>query len=171
MTAAEIDDLEATLGIRLPDEYVEVMQKYPFSEQHFGFEMLMDDVEILKRWNQPDQKRSKKKTKPDARAGHFCIGSDGSELSFFIKPGRDSHGVWYFDIESGEFQKYCDGVSKYVEKCRRIDLGEERLPNDDSTLPEWAKYVYTLSIFVAFILFGYIVYKLARWILEVAGLK
>ena len=172
MTSTALNELEATLGIQLPQEYVEVMQDYPFSGGHFGTEMLMSDVEILTRWNRPtDGKRSKGKARSDPTAGYFRIGSDGGELSFFVSPGRSSQGVWYFDIETGEFRKYCDTLRDYVDKCRRIDADDERLPNEGSHLPEWMKYGYTILILAGFVLFGYAAYRVATWLLGATGLR
>ena len=166
MTSTSLVELEAYFGIRLPQEYWDVMQAYPFDGEHIGTEMLIDDFEVLRQTN---QELARMPATDDPTAGYFRIGSDGSELTFFIRPTRESSGVWYFDIESGEFQKYCDTLLDYVEKCRRIDLGKERLPNEESSIPEWAKYVYTLLIIGAFILFGYAIFHATRWLARALG--
>jgi len=168
MTSNSLAELETIFGIRLPQEYWDVMQAYPFEGEHIGTEMLIDDFDVLRQTNQD---LTTTPATDDPTAGHFCIGSDGSELTFFIMPVRDSRGVWCFDLESGDFQKYCDTLLDYVEKCRRIDSGEERLPNEDSNIPEWTKLVYTILIFGGLVLFGYAIFKAARWLVHALGAR
>jgi hypothetical protein len=171
MTPAALNELESALGFVLPQEYLEVMQDYPFSGEHFGTEMLVDDIETLKRWSRLTvAKKRNRKARPDPTTGYFRIGSDGGELSFFVRPGRDSKGVWYYDTESGEFQKYCGTLREYVEKCRRVDSEEERLPNEVLSVPEWRKNAYALAMFTGFVLFGYAVFKITRWVAKIFGL-
>ena len=78
--------------------------------------------------------------------------------------------VFQRDLETGEFKKYCDSIADFVEKCRKIDSDEERLPNEESDWPEWLKYIYTISIVAGFILFGYVVFRAGRWLSEKLGL-
>ena len=166
MTSTSLTELEATFGVRLPQEYWHVMQAYPFAGEHFGTEMLINDPEVLRETN---HKVTRTTATDDPTAGYFCIGSDGAELTFFIKPTRESNGVWCFDVESGEFEKYCDTLLDYVEKCRRIDSGEERLPNENSNIPEWVKWVCTVLIPTGLALFGYAVFRAVRWLVNTVG--
>jgi len=171
MTCDDLSKLETRFEIQLPQEYLDVLTNYPFSDGHFGDEMLLDDAELLAQHNHPSAaKRAKLKSGPSISDGYFWIGSDGGELSFYIKLGRSSRGVWYFDIETGEIQKYCDSLEDYLQKCRKIDADEERLPNETSSWPLWKKNIYALSLLIGFILFGYIIFRGARWLLHFTGL-
>jgi hypothetical protein len=166
MTSETLAKLQADLEVQLPQEYLDVFKNYPFSDNHFGMEMLVDDENVLTQRNRSAAKKpTRRKPRPTVSDGFFWIGSDGGELSFYVKLGRGFHGVWYFDIETGDTQKYCDDIKDYLQKCRKIDADEERLPNETSKWPLWKQNVYALSLLIGFILFGYLVFLGLRWLL------
>jgi len=166
MNPETLAKLQANLEVQLPQEYLDVFKSYPFSGEHFGMEMLVNDEGVLVQKNRSTTtKQNKRKHRPTVSDGFFWIGSDGHELSFYVKLGRESHGVWYYNLETGNIQKYCDSAENYLQKCEKIEADEERLPNETTKWPLWKQNLYALSLLIGFILFGYLVFLGVRWLL------
>jgi len=164
MEAILIEAFEKELGLTLPADYKATLLDYPFAGEHTGTEMLVNDLSLLRSWNLPARPQGKKRAKKtDPREGYFMIGSDCSETVFFIDPKRKSSPVWYYEMETGKFELYVASIREYLDKCAKIDAGEELYPNEASNIPEWLKTIYAIAIFLGFILFGWLVYKLVVW--------
>ena len=171
MEADLIEAFEKELGITLPADYKAALQDYPFAGEHTGTEMLVNDLSLLRSWNLPGLSHGKKRgKKTDPRDGFLVIGSDCSETEFFIDPKRESSPVWYYERETGKFELYVASIREYLEKCAKIDAGEELYPNEASNIPEWLKTIYAAAIFLGFIFFGWLVYKAVVWLQTKLGL-
>jgi hypothetical protein len=166
VTSAELDRIEHELQIELPADYRQTMETYPFARDSFSVGMLMNDVDVLIGWNSGDKNlsidgRNQSLTFRD----YFKIGSDGGELSFFLKHTGSPNPVYCYDLESGNFEIIAQDIVEYVEHCAKIDAGTALLPNESNDMPGSVKWVSCVGILVLLSLFGYGVFRLARALL------
>jgi hypothetical protein len=166
VTSADLDRIEHELHIALPVDYRRTMEAYPFARNSFSEGMLLDDVDVLIRWNSGDPNRSiDGRNQALTFRDHFKIGSDGGELSFFLKYTGSPNPIYCYDLESGNFEVISQDIAEYVGHCAKIDAGTKPLPNESNDMPESVKWLSCLGILVLVSLFGYGVFRLARLLL------
>jgi hypothetical protein len=165
MDTSELVALESELGIILPADYKATMVRYPFSGDHVGIDMLSNDSKLLREWNSSTSTSNKmKKMMPSLSAGYFMIGSDGSETGFYIATG-DHSLIFYHDVETGKLALYAQSIDEYLQRCEKIDFGEEAYPNESTEIAEWMKWVYMIAIPTGFLLLGWGVFRGASWLI------
>lgn len=167
MKPADLDRIEIALQIKLPPAYRRTMEAYPFTPGSFGIQMLVDDPELLLRWNAREKKvLEDEAADPSIGKELFQIGSDCSELSFFIRLVGPAHAILCYDVESGKLSEYAKDLAEYVARCARVDRDEESLPNEHHDFPESRKWLVSFGLLTLLILFGYGVFKLICWLLR-----
>lgn len=166
MKPADLDRIETALQIKLPQDYRRIMQEYSFPPESTVADMLVDDPEVLLRWNAGEKKPSAQHADdPLANGDFFNIGSDCGELRFFIRLTDSTNAIFCYDLESGNLSEYSKNIAEYIEQCMRVDAGAEGLPNERDDIPERMKWLFSLGLLALLILFGYGVFKLIRWLL------
>jgi hypothetical protein len=167
VTSSELDRIEHELQIQLPADYRQAMEAYPFARDSFSAEMLMDNAEVLIRWNSGNKDRPiDNQNESLTFRDYFMIGSDGSELKFYLKYTGSPNPIYCYDLESGSFERYAQDIVEYVEHCAKIDAGTEPLPYESNDMPESVKWVSCVGILALVSLFGYGVFRLARVLLS-----
>ncbi len=120
MTAEDLDRIERVLGRRLPEDYREVMQRYPFSPGSFSYDcMLTDDARTVIEANREphDILRDGPPT-----LDYLWIGSDGGEEYYFLDLRGSPCPFYAYDLETGEqTDAFADDIDDYIRKCKEMD--------------------------------------------------
>ena len=141
------------------------MEAYPFAIDSFCTDLLVDDVEVLMRWNSGDKNQSIGHDESLTFRDYFMIGSDGSEFRLFLRYTGSPNPIFCYDLESGNFERYSRDILEFVEHCAQIDAGTKALPNEANEMPESVKWISCAGLLLLVSLFGYGVFRLARLLL------
>lgn len=175
--------LEEELSISLPEQYKSALHEYPFPADSVGQEMLVSDAGWLLRRNRSDSRASiggkrPKHPLPSLSEGLFLIGTDGSELEYYLQLNGRTDAVMQYDLETHRSSEFAATFSQYLEKIRQIDAemraeearGEERA----RAIPAWrhtlnfykpaAIALFFLFVGVPLIAFG--IRSMYRWLVE-----
>ena len=124
MTEEDIQTLEKQFSIILPNQYRDILRVYPFAEDSWANECAMpNDLGLIIEMNA--DRTILKEYGVDDPSLYFQIGSDGSELTYYIDSRDPECTVYTADVESGTFTKYlifsdwCDDLHKTDVEIRR----------------------------------------------------
>jgi len=147
MNEKDIQILEVRLGIVLPDSYKVALRECLFDKDSAGTFMLNDDVEWLISGNDKLAISRYRKT-PLLINGNlfgnlFKIGTDGSELEYWIDLKAKEPSIFEYEIETGKAALFAATMEEYISKIKEIDrqvdeeeaAGEERVRK----IPEWRR--------------------------------
>ena len=175
--------LERELSISLPEQYKSALLAYPFPAGSVGEEMLVSEAEWLLRRNRSDSStgasgRRHEHRLPGLSDGLFLIGTDGSELRYYLRVNANTDAVMQYDLETHRLSEFSASFSQYLERIRQIDaevaareaLGEERA----QAIPQWKHTVrfympVAIALFFVFVVMPLIaigIRSLYRWMVE-----
>ena len=113
MNPAELELLEAELGLKLPVEYRRALLDYPLPRDPHSTELwLCDDVTVLREvnrtWRQAGQ--------PSALV---VIGSDGGEESYVLDTGAAPYPVRTYSVETDRLEPLAPSFNDFLERQRQ----------------------------------------------------
>lgn len=112
MNKYDLNKIEDDLNIKLPNFYKQTMLHYPFPNDSFAEELLMNNADMVIEQNQ-DSNFAK---------GKFFIGHDGGEERYFLKLNNDEKVyVWDLElnkerIESNTWKDYLKNVQDVLDE-------------------------------------------------------
>ena len=135
MNLTELQHLEASLSISLPDYYRATMLEYPFAgRSEIDAAELVDSVQQLLELNceSPVAK---------TKVNFFVIGTDLSEEIYYIKPQTSASEVFCFELETGNSRLICTSWEEYLTLCRtqleEIELDSHAMVEKAATTKWW----------------------------------
>lgn len=133
MTAADLDRIEATLGLVLPPAYRVLMLAYPAFLREAPYRspvggrasdiLLFADAERVIRYNQDWREdgflvgEDGGPRRPDR---HMIIGEDGGGNCWCVRLGSDGEEVSQFDHEDGSLEPSAASLAEHLGQLRRL---------------------------------------------------
>ena len=138
MTEADLSEVEAELGITLPDFYRTTMLNYPFPEKSYVAQssLVNDPKAILKylrmTWGLPGIGRP------------YGVGSDGGEEVYFIDLTASDTRVYVYNHETAKHHVLAKDWEAYLSGIR---IEQEQKPEEVGSRPaKTEKWVFALVI-------------------------
>ncbi|MHC4118417.1 MAG: SMI1/KNR4 family protein [Planctomycetota bacterium] len=137
MTESEINKIEASFNLTLPEFYKSTVLNYPFPPDSFADEfVLLNTPQSILEYNQ-DRGEYSDTGEP------FVIGSDGGEEIYYLDLASDSSQVFTFDMETGKHHVKAKDWSDYLSQIE-ADLKEieqdERAEQERKANKKWWEF-------------------------------
>jgi hypothetical protein len=116
MTLSDFEQLERSLGIRLPDPYRQAMLVYPFPLDSPAAEFwLPDDAKKTFETNRQIRTGTTLNRRPWPR--HLiAIGDDGGEEIYLLDCATSPYAVLVFEIETGKTRPYVESFTAFLDE-------------------------------------------------------
>ena len=125
MTRAELDRIEAALGISLPRDYREFMGRYPFGEDSLAQDCAIpDDAERVIELNLLFLREGFFGVEWPAH--FFCFGENGFGDALYLDLSLDSSPVFIAEHETGEFVVEAPSLQAFADDLAREEEAERR---------------------------------------------
>lgn len=133
MTKADLDRIEAELGLRLPADYRELMLDYPefLRQAHYSSPvggLASDDLLIAdpdrviaynRNWRDDDFLLGEDDTEPRV-CRYLIIGEDCGGNSWSVRLGNEDGTVWFFNHEDGSLEPSAASCAEHVDHLRQL---------------------------------------------------
>jgi hypothetical protein len=121
MTSSELDELEESLGIELPDSYRRAIGRLARKNPRGMLTQLVcTDTQQLVEMNEHVSGFAPVAGLPDWPDDLFVIGTDGCGNYYAIRHDEEDSPVLFFDHDRDELQQSADSIEDF---CRRIESG------------------------------------------------
>ena len=139
MTDEDLDRIERVLGLVLPLAYRDLMMHCSFDRGSAANDMLAVNADVVIQANRRphDIIRGELPTRD-----YLWVGSDGSEVYYYIDLRNSSPPVYSFDLETGVLKVFADGLEEFTGRCSEIDREveeDERRPRTKKWWQFWRR--------------------------------
>ena len=125
MTPDELELLESSLGLPLPEQYRRALLEYPLPrDPHSTAMWLLDSPTELRQLNEGWRRTGRP-------PGLIVIGEDGGEESYVLDTRTPPYPVLAYSYETDDLEPYASSFEEFVERQRHefqdLELDRERM--------------------------------------------